>query len=286
MGTESDRRLAHAFLEAHPAEAARGLEQHGAGEGAAALGGVPLEIAAAVVARMDSAHAAAILLAFEPARGGALVSLMPHDAAARVLRRIDGAARAPLLARADGQVRAALERSLSQPPDSAAGLMDARGLSMPADLTAAAALDRARRTPSALGSYVYVVDAERRLVGVASLHELLAAPAEARLHEIMHDDVARLPAEAAGDAIRRHPGWQRYHELPVVDGADVLLGVVRYATARRLERDEASDRTPATSLAPLVAIGELYWVGMARLLGSLLTALGPARANDAPGGDR
>jgi magnesium transporter len=279
----AENRLAQAYLAAHPVEAARAIERHAAADGAAVLRELVPAGAGAVLAATEAAHGAAVLLAGGADAGARIVSAMPVDAAARLLRRIDLDARRPLLARCEPGAARTLARVLEHPADTAAGLMDARGVAVVEDLTVGEALARARRARRWLGTYVYVVDDRHALVGVVSLRELLTAAPRAALAGVMTRSVERLRGRADRAAIVAHPGWRRYHELPVVDDRDVFLGVLRYATVRRLEDELAPDHPPAGSLAPLVAIGELYWVGMARILGSLLAALG---AHGSPGGRR
>lgn len=273
-----ETRLAHAYLESHPAEAARAIERHVAADGAAVLREVEPAVGAAVLAQADAAHGAALLLACGAEGAARIVSAMALDAAARLLRRIDPGRRRPILEQCGRRAATTLERILAQPADTAAGLMDASGVAVAAGLTAGAALARARHAGDGLGVYVYVVGDGQVLAGVVSLRDLLAAAPRAPLASIMTRGVDLLRARADRAAIVAHPGWRRYYELPVVDEQGVFLGVLRYATVRRLERELAPDRPPVSSVAPLIAIGELYWVGLARVLGSLLAAFGAGAA--------
>jgi len=272
--TEAYARLAHAFLVSHPSEAARSIGHHGAAEAVPLLRELAPREAALLLTHVEPGHAAAILLASGPETAAAIVSNMAVDVAARLLRRLDESRRAPILDECERRTANALRRVLDQPADTAAGLMDAHGVTVPENLTASAALARARHARRWLGTYVYVVDDQQRLTGVVSLHELLTASPRASLTSLMARDVAHLPERADRAAIVSHPGWRYYHELPVIDGDGALLGVLHYATVRRLQQDLVPARPPESGFAPLLAIGELYWVGMARVLGSLLTAVG------------
>jgi magnesium transporter len=271
-------RLAHAYVVGHPAEAARTLERHAARDTAPLLQALAPSEAATLLAQVESSHGAAILLACEVEKAGDIVSEMAVDAAARVLRRMEPDVRQPILDQCEPGAARALARTLDHPAHSAAGLMDARGVALSEDLTVGAALARARHASRWLGTYVYLTDETHTLTGVVSLRDLLAASPRAPLTSIMTRDPVYLRAHADRTTIVSHPGWRRYHEIPVVDANGILLGVVRYATVRRLEQDLAPARPPASGFAPLVAIGELYWIGMARVLGSLIAAVGGAGA--------
>jgi magnesium transporter len=266
--------LAHAFVATHPRDAAELLERELVDERAALFEGMPAELAGEVIAHMETLQAGATLLAMEPACAGAIVATLPRNAAVRILRRMDGTTRQSLLV-AVGSEAAGLDRALQYPPESAGALLDVRGLSFGEALTAAEAWGCVRRAPRWSSSYVYVVDGCHAVTGVCSLRELLVAADDAPLAHLMHRDVSWVPANADRSAIVAHPGWARFHELPVVDDQRLLLGVIRYETVRRLERELTTSGWPAASpLLPFVAVSELYWVGMARILGGLIGALG------------
>ena len=66
---------ARSFIETHPADAARLVEQHPAAESAAFLEEVSVSAAAGVIERMNQAVGAECLESMRPERGGAVVAL-------------------------------------------------------------------------------------------------------------------------------------------------------------------------------------------------------------------
>jgi magnesium transporter len=78
-------------------------------------------------------------------------------------------------------------------------------------------------------SYVYVVEGEERvLVGVADLRDLVLAPDETLLADVMVSPVVSAEAEDLRDDLQEIFAKYHYRLLPVVDHRDHLLGVVRY----------------------------------------------------------
>jgi magnesium transporter len=78
-------------------------------------------------------------------------------------------------------------------------------------------------------SYLYVVEGEERtLVGVVDLRDLLLAPDEALLADVMVSPVVSAEAEDLRDDLQEIFAKYHYRLLPVVDHRDHLLGVVRY----------------------------------------------------------
>ncbi len=98
---------------------------------------------------------------------------------------------------------------------------------IPADETVAEAVDRIRLAPHIAVSYLYVVDAQNRLVGVVPLRKLLTAPPGARIREVLAPNVIALPAEGDRALLQDFFATYRFLAFPVVDADRRLVGVVQ-----------------------------------------------------------
>jgi magnesium transporter len=132
---------------------------------------------------------------------------------------------------------------LDIPEGTAAQLMDPMVAAFPEDLEAGEALRRVRRESQRVSCYIYVTDRNQKLVGVLTLRQLIRAPSKRPLASLIQGPVVRLGLRDSHAGVLRHPGWQSFHSLPVVDGKETLVGVVRYETLRRLEAETSSDRS-------------------------------------------
>ena len=91
-----------------------------------------------------------------------------------------------------------------------------------------AAIRRSGREADSI-SYVYVVEGEEHvLAGVVDLRDLVLAPDEAALADIMVSPVVSAEADDLRDDLQEIFAKYHYRLLPVVDHRDHLLGVVRY----------------------------------------------------------
>jgi CBS-domain-containing membrane protein/sporulation protein YlmC with PRC-barrel domain len=83
------------------------------------------------------------------------------------------------------------------------------------------------RRPGAI-SYVFVADHERTLLGIVDLRELVLAADASALSEVMTSPV--IAAQAGEARVDLEGVFRKYHfrMLPVIDGKDRLLGVIRY----------------------------------------------------------
>ena len=145
--------------------------------------------------------------------------------------------------------------------------MDPTVLALPEDLSAGEALAAVERHPERARHYVYVVDRDERLVGVVSLRQLLLAHPGAGIRELMERKVASIPSRMGIDEVARSPHWARFHTLPVVDRRGRFAGVLSYQAFRRIQAELAPARAAGSAEGAALALAELYWLGLARMLG-------------------
>jgi magnesium transporter len=188
-----------------------------------------------------------------------VLDALPLGVSAGLLRRIEAAPRAALAAGLPEATRAALERLLAYPEDSAGGRMDPRVFTLPEDIRVAEAVERLRARPEYAMYYLYVVDRGQRLTGVLNYRDFLLASEGATLRSVMRSPVVRLDASASGEALLAEPAWRVYLALPVVDRDGILVGVVRAESLRDLEWA----RRPAVRSRLAGAV----WRGVSDLLG-------------------
>lgn len=261
--------LLESYLRSHPAEAAGVLESVPEARAAALLESCPPSAAAAVLPRMELARSAATLAACDAQRGAALLEALDAAAAERLLRRLEPEQRERLLGELPAKLGAALRAGLAFPADSAAGLMDPRALSLPADLTAREARRRIRREARFALDLVFVTDREQRLKGAVPLRAALLSPAHAILGDLAETPAPQISAGAGHAAVLAHPAWARHASLAVVDHDGRMLGAIRGDSLSAI-RVGAPRSGSAGPVAAGLAIGELYWITASRLFGALL----------------
>ena len=269
-------RLAHAFLDAHPARAAMTLEKMPTAHAAPVLRTVPPRTAAVVLREMTPPHAAGCLAHLVPAEAAAITGAMAIDDASGIMRAMAPDHRGQVLAALPPDTRDALARGLAYPEGTAGAVMDPAIFQLPEDVIVADARARLLRAARDLLYYIYVVDRAHRLVGVLDIPELMLAKAREPVGAAMHRDIARLSAWTPVALVRQHPAWHRYHAMPVVDEDGRLIGAIRYQTLRRLERD-AGGRAPDSSLVTAQALGELFQLGTTGFVAGVAAAASATR---------
>lgn len=266
--------LAKNFTLEHPSDAALILEAMTHDAAARYIEDLPPQSAARLLQTMVPSSAAPCVARLAPQCFAQVISLLPLDRAAGLLRRLDSEQQRVLLTQAPASVATLLGRILRYPQNCAGALMDPQILALPQEISVSEALARVRQTAHHALYYLYVVDREQRLVGVLNLRELMLAPAKNNLGAVMHREVSSLTAFSDRTAIIDHPGWRNVHALPVVDDQGIFLGVLRYETLRRLESASKPPTAAGDALSAVLTLGELCWVGLAGVMTDLTTSVG------------
>ena len=143
---------------------------------------------------------------------------------------------------------------LGYPEDSAGRLMSPEVASLRAGMTATDALDRLRRIGrSAETIYALpVTDDRRRLVGALGLRDLVLAPPETLVGDLMDTDVYSARVDADQEEVARLMREADLLAMPIVDGEDRLVGIVTVDDALEvLEEEETEDVARAGGAEPL-----------------------------------
>ena len=156
-----------------------------------------------------------------------VVKQMPHDQAADLLADVPDAQRAEILAGLPG--RSQVTELLRYPEDSAGGIMSDRFITLDADQTVGAALQKLHGiadSETTSITYLYVTDADKRLVGVVPLRELVFRRPDRRIRDIMLRDVKHVWADDDQETTGRMFDHYHYLAVPVLDRDRKLVGIV------------------------------------------------------------
>jgi len=132
---------------------------------------------------------------------------------------------------------------LAYPEDTAGGIMNTPRHMLRRQMTAAAAMAFLREHYADEHDlyYLYVLDRQRRLVGIVSLRALVLALPDQTLDEIMDRDVMTVRADADQEEVARLLARYNLLALPVVDEEDHLLGLVSVDDVVDVLEEEATE---------------------------------------------
>ena len=159
-------------------------------------------------------------------------------------RRWSPRSAAALLALLDEATRREVSALLAYAEDDAGGLMSPRFARLRPDMRADEAiryLQRQAREHLETIYYVYVLDAEQRLLGACSFRELFAAAPETMVREIMRKDPVVVRTDMDQEAVARLFQRHGFLALPVVDEAGRLQGIVTIDDIVDVVQEEATE---------------------------------------------
>ncbi|MEO6162788.1 MAG: magnesium transporter, partial [Candidatus Binatia bacterium] len=134
-----------------------------------------------------------------------------------------------LLALLDNLTQREVKGLLDYAEDDAGGLMNTRYSRLRPDMTVGEAISYLRRDARVREKtvyYAYVVDPEERLLGVITFRDLIVAPAEKSIREVMRTTVISAAEDMDQEALSRL--FMRHHLLmvPIVDPQGRIKGIV------------------------------------------------------------
>jgi magnesium transporter len=189
---------------------------------------LPREEAEDFFLELSSRGQASILQGMPQRERRAWLRLMPPDDVADLMAEFPAEERGELCGQLDDSTRREVNALLAYAEDEAGGLMNPRFARVRPEMTVEEAIRYVRRQAPHLETiyYVYVLDNEQRLLGVVSFRELLLAPGEKLVREVMHEDVITVPEELDQEAVARVIAQHDILAVPVVDAERRVKGIV------------------------------------------------------------
>ena len=200
-------------------------------------------------------------------RRGWMRFLAPDDAA-DVVQAAPEEERDGLLALLDDSTRKEVTALLAYAEDQAGGLMSPRFARVRPDMTADEAISylhkQARERVETI-YYVYVLDAQQRLVGVVSFRQLFEAPGGMKVRDLMQTEVVtvseQMDQEDVGLLFARHS----LLAIPVVDADRHMKGVVTVDDIVDVVQEEATE--DIQKIGGMEALDEPYLdIGLFRMI--------------------
>lgn len=199
------------------------------------------ETAADIVVELDTQDQAEIAERVDDASLSRILDEMEPDDAADVIGELSEERQARVLA---GMEEADDVRPLLIHPDeSAGGLMTTSFLTLRPGMTAQEAINALREwnPDDEMPYYLFVVDKDRRLVGVVSLRQLLVAQPARPIGDVMNRDVLSVPVGTDQEEVANLMKKYDYLALPVVDAENRLLGIITVDDVVDVIEEEATE---------------------------------------------
>ncbi|WP_151726149.1 magnesium transporter [Acinetobacter ursingii] len=244
---------------------------------------------AKIFAKIDPAYQAKLVHEFSRASLAEIVSEMPSDKRTDLFKRLDSQEQQALLPALAQAQREDIRRLSTYQEETAGAIMTSEYVTLNQDMTVAEAMQTIRlQAPDAETIYEsYIIDEKRHLIGVVSLHELVLAPLQQLIRELMNTDVVSAYVDDDQDEVAKKIAHYDLIALPVIDHQGTLLGIVTYDDAMDVASEEANEdflkAGGVEASAPSLNIKEaslfllyrkrVFWL-VILVFGSLLSGLG------------
>lgn len=208
---------------------------------------------------LSAADQAALIGGLSQPEATIWMRLLPPDDAADVLQVVTPRERLRLEEMLDRNTLRETTALLAYAEDEAGGLMNPRFPRLRPEVSVDVAIRYLRRQthkPLATLYYAYVLDSDQRLLGVVSFAELLAAPGEKRIDQIMQRDAISVPEHADQEAVARIFATNDLTAVPVLDENGCMRGVITVDDIVDVVQEEATE--DIQKLGGVEALGAPY----------------------------
>jgi len=226
----------------HPVDLAHIADELGRQQAAEIIESLDDETAAETLQEMSEERQADIVESLDHERAADILEEMDPDDAADLLGDLDETHAEDLLRRMDREEAQDVEELLAYPEKSAGGMMTSEFITVPARYTVEDALAFMRRMedPPDVIDYLYVVEeelpstrreqmeeqGEGKLLGIATLRDLILSPSDRSLSEIMDTDIVSVAPDESQERASRLMAEYNLLALPVVDEQDRIRGII------------------------------------------------------------
>ncbi|MBJ9952754.1 MULTISPECIES: magnesium transporter [unclassified Acinetobacter] len=192
------------------------------------------------------------------------------------------------------EIQQQIQHLAKYPEESAGAIMSSDYVAVPPDLNITQAIEHIRKSAKNRETVylIYVVDPHNRLLGVASLREMILADPHQNMTEVMRTDLIVGDVNEDQESIAEKLHYYDFIALPIVDQQQRLVGIVTYDDAMDIATEEATEdflKSSAVTSSPKMSIKtapihylykkRVFWL-VILVFGSLLSGFGIAHFED------
>lgn len=222
--------LVRAFLLNHPKDAARKIETMPPGDAAQLLSGHDAYVIQPVWRNLPPGVADNVLLQLPERSIQTLLTTMDSGPCAAMLSRLDGEKRAALFALLDDALVRELQELMEYPPDSAGAMMEACITAFNENMTVADALNQLRNQHIRDLTHLFLLSDDMYLTSQVPVQRLALADETETLADIAIPLTSYVTALDPKNEVMEKIEKLKLDTLPVVDGNDHFIGVIRGQT--------------------------------------------------------
>ena len=265
---DTDQILIEKFIREYPLEAAHAIEKLSDEEVAVFIDKIPVDRSGQIISQMQNFKAARCLQLINHQLAIQILEKLDLNETELILRQCNKTFFNNMLNGLPENQAVLLREKLSYPANSVGAFMKPMVLGFKKEITVQDTIEKVKLAKEQLSSLIFVIDAERKLEGIVKIHDLLSHESSVTLSVIMIDDVPKFFADTSIESVADHPCWYEYHDIPVVDKSERLIGTLQFKSTRKNKKSIDGKVTNDIAEASN-ALGELYRIGLTGFLQSV-----------------
>ena len=204
---------------------------------------LPKELAAEVFVEMDPEQQEYLIGAFSDAELRATLGELYYDDTADIIEEMPANVVKRILNNCDPEMRKAVNELLKYPEDSAGSLMTTEFVRLKKNYTVEASFDLIRRVGIDKETIYtcYVTDEKSHLIGIVTVKDLLLAPLQRLIEDIMTENVISVNTLDDQEQIAMMFSKYDFIALPVVDNEERLVGIITVDDAIDVLQEETEE---------------------------------------------
>jgi len=262
--------LVREFLEKHPVDCARILEQLDVNSACSLIGAAEPELAAGVLECMMTSNGAECLGILDVPAAASLVKEMKMPQAARLLRAMDMRVSENIIHALSPHVKNGIRASLGYPDQTVGRVMDSNPFSLPQRIPVSEAVKRVKNIRQRIVHEIFVVDDDHMLKGAIRVADLLSAIRTAPIEAVMIRDVPFLYSRATMVSAAQNKGWQTFGTLPVVEKDHTLSGILKSSTLMHVLAEARDTQETGDVFDEMYTMTKMYWIVMLEMMNEVM----------------
>lgn len=220
---------------------------------------LPKDVAAEVFVEMDSDNQQQLIDVFNDNELHQMLDELFIDDTVDIIEEMPANVVRRIIKNCTPEARTAINKILEYPSDSAGSIMTPEYIALRKDMTVAQAFQYIRKVglDSETIYTCYVVTNDRKLLGVITVRELLLAPEDKLIGDIMSENVVYAETTADKEDVAKLFDKYDFPAFPVVDREKRLVGIVTFDDAIDVIREETTE--DFSKMAAVVPIEETYF---------------------------
>jgi magnesium transporter len=225
----------------HPVDLADILEELDPQERLVIFNALETEHASDTLEEIEPRVQRELISSLEPGRAAELINDMSPAQAADILAVLPAGDVDGILELIDTEEARKINHLLEHHDDTIVHFATTHVITFPPEATIRQVLDdyRVVAKDADVVMYVYVLDADRRLIGVLDIKEIMQAEPDDRLAEVMTTNLVTLNAAATVKEAAKLFARYSFRAIPIVDDAELLLGAIPYRDVMDLQHRDA-----------------------------------------------